>query len=264
MILSEKLFETLDDDTFDALQDRLEKAYYFPGVDGNNLAVKLIMKKKHIDELKGKQPARLIANSISKYRPIKDKSELDAAKKIADEFGLKSEIKEFNGRLYLTIKLDESLNEDTNNFDLMSEIINDPDTEKYKNRRGSYSYRTVGPLRWYLLKCGKAGIDPVQTDEFKWEAKGPNYEFEYVEGDVILTPTKSLKEDRIPRNATKITGDFFGDRKTFTKKNNTWHDGKSYIATNFLRNHLKNSNVDEIDKDYKPTKMKNIIVLQGK
>lgn len=83
-------------------------------------------------------------------------------------------------------------------------------------------------------------------------------------GEWKLFSPNSIKESAIPRNAKTITATsrYDGTSRKLTKKDGVWSDGKQGYANDFLRNNY-DIKVDEIDKDYKPKRTKEVVVLQG-
>ena len=83
-------------------------------------------------------------------------------------------------------------NEDLNSMDytrskeLAKEITEDPNVDKYIAASGKECYRVYAPLDWYLIKCAEAGLDPIWTGDFKYEASNDYIEFDWVEEDAIL------------------------------------------------------------------------------
>lgn len=79
-----------------------------------------------------------------------------------------------------------------------------------------------------------------------------------------LEENNSFTESVLPRNAKTITATsrYDGTSTKLTKKDGVWSDGKQGYGNSFLRNNY-DIKVDEIDKDYKPKRTKEVAVLQG-
>ena len=79
-----------------------------------------------------------------------------------------------------------------------------------------------------------------------------------------LEENNSFTESVLPRNAKTITATsrYDGTSTKLTKKDGVWSDGKQGYGNSFLRNNY-DIKVDEIDKDYKPKRTKEVVVLQG-
>ena len=116
---------------------------------------------------------------------------------LGDREEVSSKMDEVIGRIYeildkyiTAIPMDESLKEEAEAFDLIKEITEDPDAVRYISHEGKECYRIFAPYEWYEMMCQKAGLEPKWVEDFKCEARGNGFDFDWVEEDVILALDK--------------------------------------------------------------------------